>query len=98
MFSEFDAAIGHYRRYDKNMLRAISPKGLRLAELYYLDSFGLLLSLGNRCILRRALPTARQIQFWDRFVIPCSRAIDPLIAYKLGKTVVAVWENPADGG
>jgi len=72
--------------------------GHHLRPAIFLDAFGLLLSLGNRCILRRALPTARQIQFWDRFVIPCSRAIDPLIAHKLGKTIVAVWENPADGG
>jgi SAM-dependent methyltransferase len=97
LFSEFDTAVGHYRRYNKHMLKAVGPQQLRLAELYYLDSFGLLLSLGNRCILRHALPTARQIQFWDRFVVPCSRWIDPLIAHKLGKTVVAVWENPAVG-
>jgi SAM-dependent methyltransferase len=97
LFSEFDTAVGHYRRYNKKMLKAVGPQQLRLAELYYLDSFGLLLSLGNRCILRHALPTARQIQFWDRFVVPCSRSIDPLIGHKLGKTVVAVWENPATG-
>ena len=93
LFSEFDTAVGHYRRYNKKRLRAVGPAQLRLAELYYLDAFGLLLSLGNRCVLRHALPTASQIRFWDRVIVPCSRLIDPLLAYTIGKTVVAVWEN-----
>ena len=41
LFSPFDAAIGHFRRYSRSMLRGISPPDLRLERLRYLDSVGL---------------------------------------------------------
>jgi hypothetical protein len=47
LFSPFDAAIGHFRRYNRSTLRNISPPGLRLERLRYLDSFGLIASAAN---------------------------------------------------
>ena len=93
LFSRFDAAIGHHRRYDKRMLRAISPPGCELVSLDYLDSVGLLLSLGNALVLRRNMPTLANIRFWDRVVIPLSRRIDPLLRFTLGKSIVAAWRR-----
>ncbi|HET8644478.1 MAG TPA: class I SAM-dependent methyltransferase, partial [Vicinamibacteria bacterium] len=79
LYSRFDAAIGHLRRYDKRTLRAISPPGCTLASLAYLDAAGLLLSLANAYLLRRDMPTLANIRFWDRLVVPVSRRIDPLL-------------------
>lgn len=98
LFSPFDKAIGHHRRYDKRMLRALSPSGCELVSLSYLDSVGLLLSLGNAVVLRRPMPTLANIRFWDRAVIPVSRRVDPLLRYSVGKTILAVWRKPAVGG
>jgi hypothetical protein len=42
LFTEFDAAIGHYRRYNKVSLRACSPPGCVLTAMFYLDSAGIL--------------------------------------------------------
>src|SRR5262249_39577448 len=36
LFSPFDAAIGHFRRYNRSMLRTISPARLRLERTRYL--------------------------------------------------------------
>src|SRR5258708_8340653 len=47
LFTPFDKAIGHYRRYTKNSLRSIAPQGLREVKCIYLDSAGFLASLGN---------------------------------------------------
>ena len=91
LFSQFDQAIGHFRRYNKRMIRAIVPEDLVLTRLFYLDAAGLTLSLGNRLLLRRSAPTARQIRLWDKLFVPLSRVIDPLLGYKLGKTVIGVW-------
>jgi hypothetical protein len=41
MFTAFDTAIGHYRRYDKSMLPQTVPEGLRQERLIYLDCVGL---------------------------------------------------------
>lgn len=94
LYTPFDRAIGHFRRYTRSSLRALTPASLRLERLFYLDAVGLLASLGNRLLLKQAMPTARQIQVWDRFMVPVSRWLDPLLAYGLGKTVVGVWRRP----
>ena len=93
LFSEFDRAIGHFRRYNRKLLRLISPQDLKLRELFYLDAVGMLLSLGNRALLRSPRPTFRQLAFWDRCIVPCSRLVDPITLHRLGKTVIAVWEK-----
>ena len=94
LYSEFDEAIGHFRRYTRKSLTEIIPEPLELRCLRYLDSVGVLLSLGNRMLLRSATPNHAQIGFWDRWVVPVSRFVDPLLAYRLGKTVVGVWSRP----
>ncbi|MEI7733408.1 MAG: class I SAM-dependent methyltransferase [Verrucomicrobiota bacterium] len=94
LFSPFDKSIGHFRRYTAKMLASLTPPELCLARAFYLDSVGLLASAANRLLLRQSLPTLKQIQVWDRFMIPCSRILDPLTGHRLGKTVVGVWERP----
>jgi SAM-dependent methyltransferase len=93
LFSPFDQAIGHFRRYTARDLGALTPQGVRLATAFYLDSVGLLASAANRLLLRQSLPSARQIQVWDRLMVPCSRWLDPFTGYRAGKSVVAVWEQ-----
>lgn len=93
LFTPFDEAIGHYRRYNQRQLQALTPAGTRLIRLRYLDSVGLTLSLGNRLLLRSASPTVNQVVFWDRFCIPAARRIDPLFAWRVGKSILAVWRR-----
>ncbi len=90
LFSEFDRAVGHFRRYDKRSLSAAIPTGLQLERLFYLDSIGMLTSLVNRYCLRQEVPKVDQIKLWDRVIVPVSRWIDPLLCYSLGRSIVAV--------
>jgi SAM-dependent methyltransferase len=94
LFSPFDAAIGHFRRYNRKTLRAISPAGLRLERMRYLDCAGLSLSAANRLFLRQSMPTKAQLQFWDLWIVPLSRVFDKLFRYSLGKTIIAIWRRP----
>jgi 2-polyprenyl-3-methyl-5-hydroxy-6-metoxy-1,4-benzoquinol methylase len=94
LFSPFDAAIGHFRRYDRSMLRRISPEGLQIERMRYLDSAGLILSAANMLLLRQSMPTKAQLRFWDGWVVPASRVFDKLFNYSLGKTIIAVWRSP----
>ena len=93
LFTDFDRAIGHYRRYTKASLTALKPAECRLERLLYLDSLGMLLSLGNRLLLKQSMPTMSQIRFWDRWVVPLSRSLDPLLDFSVGKSIVAVWRK-----
>ena len=93
LYTAFDQAIGHFRRYDHRMVVALNPAGLTLDRFEYLDSVGFLASLGNRWVLNSATPSASQIRIWDRLMVPLSRAIDPLLQRRFGKSVLAIWRK-----
>jgi SAM-dependent methyltransferase len=93
LFTPFDAAIGHFRRYTRASLRQAAPATLSLEKLVYLDSAGMLASAGNRVLLRSAKPTERQILTWDRMLVPVSRLIDPIFAGRVGKNVLGIWRK-----
>jgi 2-polyprenyl-3-methyl-5-hydroxy-6-metoxy-1,4-benzoquinol methylase len=93
LFSPFDAAIGHHRRYSKASLIAAAPRDLVLRSCYMLDSVGFFASLANRLLLKSAQPTAREIALWDRVMVPLSRAVDRATGYRFGKSVVAIWRR-----
>ena len=93
LFTRFDGAIGHYRRYTKNSLRSIVPQGLREKECIYLDSVGFLVSLGNKLFLHSPIPSKAQIRFWDRSMVPISRFADRALGYAIGRSILVIWQN-----
>jgi hypothetical protein len=93
LFTPFDAAIGHFRRYTRASLRAVAPGTLRVEKLVYLDAAGMLASAANRWLLQSSMPTERQILTWDRLLVPVSRLIDPLFAGGVGKSVLGIWRK-----
>jgi SAM-dependent methyltransferase len=95
LFSPFDAAIGHHRRYTRESIRAIAPNDLEESSCVYLDWAGALVSLGNRLLLRSAAPKKGQILFWDRFLVPISRLTDVILGHFIGRSILVVWRKPA---
>ncbi len=93
LFTSFDKAIGHFRRYTRQSLQAAAPPHLRREKLIYLDSVGMLASLANRLLLNQSMPTAAQVRTWDTCLVPCSCWIDPLFLGAVGKSVLGVWRN-----
>jgi SAM-dependent methyltransferase len=91
LHSPFDAAVGHSRRYDRRRLEAAAPPGLTLRRIRYLDCAGLTASLANRLLLRKRLPAPGDIRLWDRALVPVSRLLDPVLGYRVGKSILAVW-------
>ena len=49
----------------------------------------------NRWALRRAMPTAAQVRFWDRTLVGTSRWLDRWLGYRVGKSLMMVWTRPA---
>jgi SAM-dependent methyltransferase len=95
LFTPFDASIGHFRRYNRASLKRVSPPGLVLEQMFYLDSCGIAASTANQLLLKQSMPTRRQIGIWDRWIIPVSRTVDPIVGYSLGKSIVGIWRRPA---
>jgi hypothetical protein len=54
LFSPFDAALGHERRYTARTLAAVFPRGLKQEKLFYADSVGAMLSFSNRLLLKKS--------------------------------------------
>jgi hypothetical protein len=90
LYSPFDQAIGHYRRYSGRKFKKIAPTSLSLVKLKYLDSIGFFASLSNRILLRQSHPTRKQIYLWDKLMIPVSRFTDKLFFYSFGKSFLAI--------
>lgn len=94
LFSAFDRAVGHFRRYTVDQLRSLTPSNATVIRVGYLDSAGFLLSLGNRLLVRASMPKPAQIKLWDTVIVPISRTIDPVVARYFGRSAVIVWRRP----
>lgn len=90
LYSRLDEDVGHFRRYTASSLMSIVPENCVVKKIFYLDSLGLILNLLNKYIIKKTMPTKRQIYFWDRVVIRISKIIDILVFYKFGRSVVLV--------
>ena len=94
LYTPFDKAIGHFRRYSRaSLAEAAASTVLRLVKLEYLDSAGLLASVAKRLLLSQSMPSERQILAWDRLLVPISRVLDPLLLHLAGKSVLGVWRR-----
>jgi hypothetical protein len=51
-------------------------------------------SAANQLFLRQSMPTRAQIGVWDRWIVPVSRVVDPVLGYSLGKSIVGIWRKP----
>ena len=93
LFSPFDKEIGHYRRYSGHSLKKLTVPGLKLDHLGYYDTMGFFAALMNKLFLRQRYPTKKQVRFWDRFLVPISKATDILFFRAFGKAVIAIWRK-----
>ena len=64
-----------------------------LHSCFYMDSIGSIASLGNRLFLKASQPALAQVLFWDRWLVKCSKLIDPLIQHSFGKSIVALFNK-----
>jgi SAM-dependent methyltransferase len=95
LYSPFDKAIGHCRRYTKITLRKLFEQTpVREKELYYLETAGMLLLLLNKYLFRRSYPQRGHLRVWQQFFIPVSKLIDKLLFYRLGKSIIGIWTLP----
>jgi SAM-dependent methyltransferase len=93
LFTPFDAAVGHQRRYTRTSLQRLTPQGVRLVRSFYLDSVSVLASVANKFFLNAATPSASQIRLWDRVLVRLSKVVDCMSFRSFGKSVVMIWQR-----
>jgi SAM-dependent methyltransferase len=91
LYSPFDKAIGHFRRYNKKMYLELSDH--KPLNLDYLDCVGMGASVVNKLLLKQSYPNQKQIILWDRIFVRMSRCLDPLTLRMIGKSILGVWRK-----
>jgi hypothetical protein len=91
--SPFDKAVGHYRRYERKDARRLTGQALALKATFFLDSAGFFASALNRLILRKSHASARDIQIWDKVIVPISIRTDKFLHSLFGRSIVMVWQK-----
>ena len=92
LYTALDAAIGHFRRYDKQMISSrIQVAGFNLERCYYADMLGFTVNwIFKRVSNNVSTVNERTITLYDRVVFPVTRLIERFLRPPFGKNVVAV--------
>jgi SAM-dependent methyltransferase len=89
--SDFDRAIGHYRRYTKASARdSFARAGLGIEELRYVNAPGLAAWTVGMRLLRMRPREGLVLRGWDRAVIPVARRVERRVAPPFGQSLLVV--------
>jgi SAM-dependent methyltransferase len=93
LYSNFDKAIGHFRRYELNFFEK-NLVNLDRVLLISLDSVGYMLYFLNKIFFKNeTFPSKLKIFLWDKIFTPISLIIDFLTNYRYGKCIIAVYKR-----
>ena len=95
LYSDFDAAIGHYRRYEKaELIHKLQNAHFSIEKCEYADSIGFFAWLSTKTKKQdRNLKQSngRQLKFYDQYIFPVSSALDKFgMKYVFGKNLLAI--------
>ena len=94
MYSKFDKAIGHYKRYDIDFFKKNRFENSKIIKLHFLDFFGYLLYYLNKIFFKEeTYPTNLKIFIWDKIFTPFTIVIDYLTGYKFGKNILCIYQK-----
>jgi hypothetical protein len=83
----FFLGCGQIALFNRDILLEHGPAELRVGGAAWSWSSA------DRFLLRSGMPTPAQIAVWDRIMVPPFRWVDPLLAYRVGKSILGVWRN-----
>jgi SAM-dependent methyltransferase len=101
LYSAFDRAAGHFRRYSKSALFALvsvqaGAERLLVTQRYF-NAIGAVGYFLTYAVLRKSGldPAPRRIAFFDRWVVPLARRIEPRWT-PFGLSLITTVERPAE--
>ncbi len=93
LYGPIDRNLGHHRRYTRGAIRSLAGRtGLRIRKLRYMNSIGFFGWWTNAHILKREAQSRRQIEIFDRYLVPPMAAVERVIPPPFGQSLLAVLE------
>ena len=95
LFSAFDRAVGHHRRYTRATLRErLLGAGFEISRLTYCDFLGIVpwylaFTLGGKIL------QGGHVSTYDRWVVPLACRLEGLVPPPIGKNLLAIGRKPA---
>jgi hypothetical protein len=94
LYSKFDKAIGHCKRYNINFFKNNKFKNAKVEKLIYLDMVGYFLYFCNKIFFKEEIyPSKIKVFLWDKFFSPITIVLDFITNYKYGKNVLCVYKK-----
>lgn len=92
IFSKLDSHFGHFRRYDKPMLRGkLERSGFQVEKLHYFNLVGYFAWAIRYKLLQGMDFDIRQVRFFDRMIFPPTNRIETLcMRPPIGQSLIAV--------
>lgn len=90
LYSKFDEAIGHHRRYVKNDFLKFNLNKSKIKKMFYIDSMGFIIYRLFSLFLNSSNPNKFLVYIWDKFFIPISYLLDKILLNKVGKNLIVI--------
>ena len=90
LFSDFDASIGHVRRYTRSSLeKTFKVSGYSVVESKYFNSIGAVLWFIVNRVAGKSEANSKQTRLYDQIVVPISELVNRLYFRPFGQSVIA---------
>lgn len=90
LYSDFDAVVGHYRRYCKKQLKELLEKsGFEVVKISYFDIFGVIPWFIFFKIFHKRLNSDNTL-LYDRLIVPFSRVLESIFWIPIGKNIIVI--------
>jgi SAM-dependent methyltransferase len=89
LYSRFDAAIGHFRRYKRSeIIEKARAAGFHVEAAKFMDPAGYFLALAYRLFFNSGKLTQRQAVLFDKYLYPLSKVMSPVTSNLFGKNLI----------
>jgi SAM-dependent methyltransferase len=94
LYGPTDEKLGHERRYTRESMCDLAKKvGVRIRKVRYINAVGFFGWWANSHIFRREAQSERQIEIFDRLIVPVISRVESVIPPPFGQSLFVVLEK-----
>ena len=95
LYGPIDRNLGHYRRYSRRSIASLAAAtSLRIRKVHYVNAAGFFGWWVNSRILRRRAQSEKQIEIFDRYLVPLLSRLEGMVTPPFGQSLLVVLDKP----